>query len=78
MKDLKDFGTTCALIGGVMWLLGQIEDGPKSVDIPIYSTQILALPVFAIGAWMVLANKHSVIGLLLMGGVAYYLFGGVA
>jgi hypothetical protein len=76
MKDLKDFGTTCALIAGVMWLFRQIEDGPASVDIPIYSTQILVIPVFIVGMYFTFSGKHMVLGLLIMGGVAWYLFGG--
>jgi hypothetical protein len=80
MKDLKDFGITCALIGGVMWLFRQIEDSPQSVGIPIYAdgriVQAWPIPAFLLGMYWTFTGKRSVVGLLMMGGVAFYLFGG--
>jgi hypothetical protein len=81
-KDTKDFLTTCALIVGALWLLRQVEDGPASVAIPIYAdARILdawPIPVFLVGMWLCFSGKHSVVGLVIMGAVAFYLFGGVA
>ncbi len=71
---MKDLLVSCALIGGALWLLKQVEDGPASVAIPGFSAQILVVPVFLIGMYFTFTGKHSVIGLLMMGGVAWYLF----
>ena len=81
-KDLKDFLTVCALLGGLGWLLGQIEDGPASVGIPIYAdariVQAWPIPVFIVGMWLCFSGKSMLTGIVIMAGVAWYLFGGVA
>ncbi len=75
---MKDFLITCGLIVGALWLLRQVEDDPASVQIPIYFTQILVVPVFLVGMWLCFSGKHMVPGIVIMGAVAFYLFGGVA
>ena len=79
---MKDFLITCGLIVGALWLLRQVEDGPASVAIPIYAderiVQAWPIPVFLGGMWLCFSGKHMVTGIVVMGGVAYFLFGGVA
>jgi len=78
MKDLKDFLVTCGLLAGAMWLFRQVENGPASVDIPIYTFQILVVPVFLVGMYFCFSGKQTVLGIFIMGAVIWYLFGGVA
>ncbi len=78
MKDLKDFLVTSALIAGGMWLFRQTENGPASVDIPVFSFQILVIPVFLVGMFLCFSGRQTVLGIVVMGAVVWYLFGGVA
>ena len=77
-KTMRDFAITIVLIFGAFWLLRRIENGPASVDIPVYTFQILVVPVFLAGMYFCFSGRQTVLGIFIMGGVILYLFGGVA
>ena len=70
---MKDFAITVCLIAAAYWLLLHSEGPP--IRIPVFSFQILAIPVFLVGAYLTFRGKQSLMGLVIMFAVAAYFMG---
>jgi len=68
---MKDFAITIVLIYCAYWLLTKTEGAPP-IRIPIFSLEILTIPLFVYGAWLAFTGKRSLLGFAIMFAIAFY------
>ena len=73
---MKDFGVTVVLIGAAFWVLTKTEGAPP-IRIPVFSLEILAVPLFLYGAWLTFTGKRALVGLAIMFGFCFYFMRGL-